>query len=165
MASRALTVAAAAGVLLVAVVAVDASMNRVFHLEAQLGGNWVKVATYPYQHGSRYYEPSLAAFDLNASEQVPFRVRVENGYPWTVSEDVEVTMDGRPVHQGRLEADRFTDGVAPFAIPAQDLLRGGGAGGRPVADPPEAPASIPHFWVRVGAVQLGGSLAFREVAR
>lgn len=165
MVTKALTVATAAGLLLVTVVAADATMNREYHLEARLDGNWVKVASFPdpYLRGA---EPSFVAFDLNASDRIPFRVSAHNGYPWSLQEEATVTVSGVRVFQGTLAAPPFGDVQIGFDIAAADLMRerlghpvegfdGTGAG----------PGWGSSFMVQVGGETLHGRLAFREVAR
>lgn len=163
MASRALAVAVTAAVLLVVVVAADASMNRYVHLEAHVEGRWIKVATEPPEHMGRAV-PGYVAFDLNASDVVPMRLRVENGHPWGFSEPAEVSLGSRLVHAGTLAAGARSEGVLEFNVNASQLLASDPRG--PVPHEPDAQAyAHPWFEVRVGERWFGGALAFREVSR
>ena len=161
MPSRALTVALAAGVLLVAVVAVDASMNRVYHLEAKLEGRWIRVVSSDMDW-TRGGEPSLVAFDLNATDKVDFRVVAENGYPWALSEPVEVAAMNVALHSGTLEAPAFGHGETAFTLDASRILSQPAFGG---GERPGERFWHPSFTLRVGDDVYYGGAAFREVAR
>ena len=160
MPSRALAVAVGAAVLLVAVVAVDAAVNRTYHLEAYLDGRWVKLGSHPSAYDVAM--PSYVAFDLNASDVVPFRVSAENGYPWGLSKDVEVSAQGVLLHTGTLTAEARGTGAATFDVPASRLLSHAGPerGG-----PPGEPLWTWWLSVRVGVESFQGHLGVREVER
>lgn len=164
MPSRALTVAVAAGVLLVATVAADASMNRTYRLEAHLDGRWIALASSPVDDLSRGM-PSLVAFDLNASDEVPFRVVAENGYPWRLSTSYDLMVGGVSLHRGALDAPAFQEAKQEFAVPARSLMTQ--AGGYPLEKPGGAADRLwsPSITLEVAGEVLYGSVAFREVAR
>jgi hypothetical protein len=166
MPSRALTVAIVASVLLVVVVAADATMNRVYHAEVFLDGRWIKVATYPWQFDpySRGI-PSYVAFEVNASDDVPVRVRIDNGYPWAFSERFEVLSGGRVLFEGTLTAAARSEGVAETTVKAEQLFRHGYEPLPAKDTPPVDQIWNPHLEVRVGDEIFGGSFALREVPR
>ena len=164
MPSRALWVALAAGVLLVAVVAADASMNRVYHLEAKLEGNWVKVASSQPEWGYGR-EPSLVAFPLNASDEVPIRVTAENGHPWPLGRDVDVLVSGQTVFSGRFDAPAFGTAQHGFLVNATRLATPGHGFVPERAFPDGERIWTPSFVLHVGDDAYHGGLAFREVPR
>ena len=164
MPSRALSVAIGASVLLVAVVAVDASMNRVYHVEAFLEGRWIQVATHPVtdETYARGY-PSFVTFDVNASDDVRVRLRVDNGYPWAFEERFDVLVNGEYLFDGTLTAAARSEGVAETTVKGSKLFGAGyetrpvpnGSGGQPVW--------MPTFDANVGGERFGGIVYLREV--
>lgn len=163
MASRALPVAVAAGALLVVVIVADASMNRTYHLEAQVEGRWVGIATLP-QRFDRYAAPSLVPFELNASDALPMRLRLDNGYPWPASKAYEVTVQGRALHDDVVAAPALGEGISQFELTGESLFRT--AYGDPRAPAPAGPREhVVYFTLAVGGEMAGGEMAFREVSR
>lgn len=166
MPTRALTVAVAASVLLVALVAADAAMNRAYHLEARLGGEWVRVASLPEARLREAPAISLFPFDLNASDTVTFRIRAHNGHPWPMQSFAEVTISGRHAFSGLLEAGAFQDAEVTFDVPAAQLMEDGVAWGPERAAPgAQGRPWHPSLVLRVGGDLAHASLAIREVAR
>lgn len=165
MPSRALTIAIASGVLLVAVVAADVAMNRKYHLEAFLDGRWIIVGTYPYDIAYGRGIPSMVAFDVNASDEIPMRLRIDNGYPIAFSETFEVTTFGEQLAAGTLTAAGRGTGSAEFTVVASRLFSAGGE--RIPTDKADGVSAVwhPYFSVRVGGEYFEGSLALREVGR
>lgn len=167
MATRALAIAVAAGVLLVTLVIADASMNRTYHLEAQVRGEWVTLASYPFHHrdGGPYYEPvrGQARGEFNASDVVPMRLRVENGHPWGASESFVVNVLGARVHRGTLDAPARGEGEAAFDVSVATMLEQGP--GRPYGEPGEDRLRFVHVSVEVEGHHFGGEFTFREASR
>lgn len=165
MPSRALTVAVAAGALLVVVVAADASMNRDYKLEAYLDGRWILVAADPADSRLTRGIPSFVPLALNASDEVRFRMSAHNGYPWALSREYDLVVGGVDVQRGTLDAGAFQDDVEEVAVPAATLMTQG------AGYPAEKPAAgQERFWspqiiLQVGERTLYGTLSFREVPR
>jgi hypothetical protein len=154
----------AAGALLVAVVAADATMNRTYKLEAYLDGRWILVASTPEDVMTREF-PSLVPLPLNASDDVSFRLSAHNGYPWSLSKDFDLTVGGVSVQRGALDASSFQDDREEFTVPASALMTQGA--GFPAEKPPPGNERFwsPQILLEVDGETLYGSVAFREVAR
>lgn len=115
MPSRPLVVAIIASVALVALLAADASMNRTLALDQRVGDGWRTVAAEPMTHD----RPFVAAPDsVAANETLTFRLRVENGHPWSYSESYRVYANGLEVASGTLEAPARGDGESTFNVRA-----------------------------------------------
>lgn len=124
-----LAVAAVAGILLVVVLGVDASMNRTYRLEVQAVDGWKTVAEGPVggeHYGRAIY--SLAPVTVADNTSVTFRVTVDNGYAWGFSEPYEVLSQGRVVAAGVVEAPARGAGAEQFTLNAAQVREPGGYG-------------------------------------
>lgn len=152
--SAPLVVAAVSAVLLVAVLAVDASMDRSYALEVRGEDGWRSFAhhTDAYPRGGMFGGPVV----VSDNSSVEFRIRVDNGMPWAMSETYDVSVYGRHVADGAIEAPARGTGVSGFTLDVQNLTeqsRGPefGAGGETL-----------WFEVRVGDEYLTGEVIIQE---
>lgn len=165
MPSIPLVVAVAAGALLAVVVGVDVAINRVHYLEVETDEGWVTLAREPFDrtgsHSSTPF-PARTTFDANESDTLRFRIRVDNGYPWAMSEPFEVRIDGRLVGSGTLEVPARSHGEAIVEVEASRVLVSPQPG--PVRD--SGPDAYHHFYVQadVGGTILAAGHSIREVS-
>lgn len=156
-----LAVALAAGALLVLVIGADASVNVSYALDLQQEGAWRQVAMRPYSHESAPYPLGAPGeMEVNRSDELRLRLRMENGYLWAKSVEYEVHVAGRPVDAlaGRLEAGARDGAAVEFAVPAERIL------GR-ASDPEKGVPSSGSIVVLVDGEPLEAYLSLREVSR
>lgn len=151
--SRGLIVALSAAVLLILVVGVDASMTRTVELQVEDGDGWRTIGTTGEDHPPRL---DHAAVEKNRSDEVAFRLTVDNGYAWAYDEAFTVHAMGPQVASGTLTADARGQGEATFQVPVSSLL---GQGDRPMREP--WPVNLE---TNVGSDWIYASLQIREVA-
>lgn len=152
-----LAVAAVSAVLLVAVLAVDAGMNRTFSLDVRGVDGWVTVATSDEGRGYPRAVHSLAPVTVADNGSVEFRLRVDNGYPWTFSGTYDAHAYGEPVAQGEVSAGARSAGTATFTVDLASLTQDH-LGPRPAREPHDRV----YLEVLVDEDVVGGEVAVRE---
>src|SRR5581483_6628648 len=103
MASRALLVAAIAGVLLVVSIGVDAAMNRSWTLDVQTPEGWRTLGTQGVSGGPRGAEP-LTPLAVERNGTIHLRVTVDNGYGWPSGGPYTAWLERRSRGRGSLHA-------------------------------------------------------------
>lgn len=165
MASMPLVVAAVAGVLLVVVIGADVAYNRTLFVDVATApgqtASWTMIVQEPccrsYDH---FREPGVV--EVNRSDDVRFRLRIDNGYPLAYSESYVVHVGGAEVARGVLEAAPTSEGVAEFTIPATAFL----GSGNPAVPPPKGEiVYCCGATVDVDGKRLYVSPGLREVAK
>lgn len=131
MASGALVTAGVAAALLVVVLGVDVAMTTTYTLDVWTGTAWREIVTDPYPMDTFRVGPEQAIVSANASDDVRFRLRVDNGYPWGTKDDYRVLHASEEVATGTIEAGARGSDEEEFTIAADRLLRGGGFTGEP----------------------------------
>lgn len=125
MPSMPLVVAAIAGALLVVVIGTDVAYNRTVYVDAAATSgqtaSWTTVAQDPCCRENDYMR-GPGAIEANRSDDIRFRLRVDNGYPIAYTESYVVRAGGLEVARGTLEAARGTEGTSEFTVPASAFL-------------------------------------------
>lgn len=164
---QALHVAIAAGVLLVAVVAVDVAFNTSIRLDVQTGmenqtgvdaEGWETIASLPGQQYS--FAPHGVVVETNRSEDVSFRLVIDNDRPIGFEESYEVRTGGQRVARGTLAAERMSTVEERFTIPASQLL-----GEQPSGGPEDPRRSGVGLELVVGEDGVHAWVELMEVAR
>jgi len=132
MGSAALVTAGVAAALLVVVLGVDVTMTTTYALDAWTGSSWRELARDPMSGGGYYAQPH-GALSANASDEVRFRLRVENGSPWAVDARYSILHLGEEVVSGDISAPARGSGESEFSIPAARLLDAGPREPRPAS--------------------------------
>lgn len=157
MASRALVVAAIAGVLLVVSIGVDAALNRSWTLDVQTPDGWRTLTqTGGTSDGMRAVMP-LSPLAVERNGTVHLRVTVDNGYLWGYDATYRVLVNGAEVTRGALHAAARETGAAEFDVPARLAFVGAA---EPVKGAPNA-ASL-SLEVLVGSQSLYGYVPLQE---
>lgn len=151
--SRGLIVALSAAVLLILVVGVDASMTRTVELQVEDGQGWRTIGTTGDASAPRIDQ---SAVEKNRTDEVAFRLTVENGYAWGFDEAFTVHVMGSQVASGTLTADARGQGEVAFQVPVSSLL---GSGDQPARDP-----WFVNLETNVGSEWIHAGLHIREVA-
>lgn len=126
MASTALVTAGVAAALLVVTLGVDVAMTTTYALDVWTGTAWRELVRDPYVIDRQYRGPEQALVTANASEDVRFRLRAENGYPWSKDGGFRVLHNGEEVASGSLDLPARSSDEAEFSIPAARLIQGAG---------------------------------------
>lgn len=118
-------IAIVAGVLLVAVVAIDVAFHASISLEVDtsLGEDeeaWETIATLPTQWTS--IAPHGIVIETNRSQEVPMRIVIDNERPLAFEETYELRAEGRRLAQGTLQAPSLGTAEETLQVPASDLL-------------------------------------------
>lgn len=121
MASGPLITAGVAAALLVVTLGVDVAMTTTYTLDVWSGTGWREIVRDPYKIDV-YRGPEQVVVSANASDDVRFRLRVENGYLWATSEDYRVLHNGEEVAYGALATEGRGSDESEFTIPASRLL-------------------------------------------
>lgn len=147
--TRSLWIALIAAVLLVAVVSVDAAVNRTVSLDVQdQDGQWRTIAT-SLETDAFYPRPGgEIVVEANRTDELDFRLTVDNEPPWGFAEDYSVRGNGRIVASGSITADGGGTGEARFSVPADDLLQ------------ERAPKGLPRTSFASVEVQLGDTFLY-----
>lgn len=116
----ALQVAALAGVLLVVVVGADAVLNRTVSLQVETDTGWQTMAQLPPTHDDQGRDGTLV--ETNRSEDVDFRVVVDNRRLDTFHGEYEIREAGQRLAEGTLQADRLGVDHSTFAVAGETLL-------------------------------------------
>ncbi|GEM_PF-4482029 len=156
MASRALLVAAIAGVLLVVSIGVDAAMNRSWTLDVQTPEGWRTLGTQGVSGGPRGAEP-LTPLAVERNGTIHLRVTVDNGYVWTYDETYKAFVNGAEVARGTLHAPARSSGTAEFDVPARLAFTDASAPKGP------APGGL-SLEVHAGSAALYGFLSVQEAS-
>ncbi len=151
--SSSLTVAVVAGILLVVVVGVDASMTRTLELDVETEEGFSLIATSAEEAAPRGLAPVVEA---NRTDEVGFRLSVDNGYAWAYDEEFSVYTGGERIASGTLEAPRSSMGETFFEVSAETFLAATG----PRDEPGQTHASVE---VDLEGTWLWGSFILREV--
>lgn len=158
-----LAIAAVAAALLVASIAVDASMNRYVELDVQDDGAFVRVATSePYTTQARPQPYGEIVVDAGPNDTVTMRVRVDNGYAWGFSETYRAYVNGREVASGTLTAPARGEGEATFTFAASVAWQDFGPRRQPGETSPRT--VYPSVEVRAGSEAVYASLTLREAS-
>lgn len=132
-------------------------MNRTVILDRQVGGGWRLVASDPPTYEAKPLEPVGRGTErAQANETLEFRLRVDNGYPWSYSERYRVFSNGLEVASGTLEAGARSEGEAAFTVRAE-----GAHAGEQTKDP--SGAAVPVFTSMSIEVLVGNSHLFAYV--
>lgn len=160
MASTALIVAIAAGALLVVVIGGDVTYNRTVYVDARTAqGGWTTITQDPCcQRYEYHYGPTT--IDANRSDDVAFRLRVDNGYPLSYQQSFVVLVGGVETTRGTLLAPSRSEGVAEFSVPAEAFL-----GPNSTVVPEKGAITHGPVEVVIGGKHLYVSPGIREVAR
>lgn len=119
--TRSLWVAVAAAVLLVVVVSVDASVNRSFSLEVETDDGWRSLTTDGFSGPYPGFGADLVV-EANRSDELTFRLSVDNEPPWGYEAPFRVTSHGRLIAQGTLSAAGGGQGEAAFRATVDELV-------------------------------------------
>jgi hypothetical protein len=160
MGSRALITAGVAAGLLVIVVAADASMTATYTLDVWTGTGWRELAREPLNYEERAIPWSPAIVSANGTDELRFRVQLDNTYPWARSTEYRAYNGAEEVAAGDLRAEGRSHAEVEFTIPASRFFDGGGRG---PAQPAEGGLYYTDVVVRAGGESLYGSFALREV--
>lgn len=161
-----LVVAIVASVLLVATIAVDATVNRVIRVEVQDDGEWVGV----YEEGAPQRDPYAYAKPLgpfgkgvrvDPNGTISLRLVIENAYPWGYDKTYRVVVEGSVVHEGRVSAPASGDATSEFSLDARRFFSGPGATRDPSLN---ATTAYVYFEVRLGAKSIYVSFPATEAS-
>lgn len=155
----ALQTAILAGVLLVVVVGADAALNRTVSLEVETEDGWHTLATLPPDRAS--YAPQGTLVEANRSDDLAFRVVVDNHRLDGFQGTYEVRHQTDRVAEGSLDADALGSDEARFTVPGDELLGETGSGG----DAPTRPVAGADLVLLVDGQTTRGWLEIQEVAR
>ncbi len=123
--SQPLVVAIGAAALLVVVVATDLAIDRTIAIDVRDDGAWREIARHPVAR-SEVPHPGFGydSVPIEAGENVSFRLRVDNGYPWAFDEAYRAFDPmGRIAAEGRLAASARGEGAAEFVVPGASFAR------------------------------------------
>jgi hypothetical protein len=162
MGTKALTVATVAAALFVVVIGADAAMNRTLTLEAQQAGGWREIGTSARDDG--HSRPvalgSDRALQVNRSDEVRFRLTVDNGHLWASRESYVANVHGVEVARGEIAADARARGHVEFTVPAERLLQ---SPGMPPPGGPDAHFASLDVWS--GDETVYALVSVQEVSR
>ncbi|MFA5862664.1 MAG: hypothetical protein WDA16_13310 [Candidatus Thermoplasmatota archaeon] len=160
--SRPLLVAVACMVLLLGSVTFEVVFHRTFTVEVHDAVGWQTVGSFGTGDKGLRAEPVLGthAVTVNRSDNVEFRVRVDNAYPLAYSHSYVVGYQGINVGEGTLTAPARDVGTSSFTIPASTLLTNVG----PKTDPRDNITFV-YFDVRLGNIDVPASFQLQEVSR
>lgn len=162
MASSALAVAGVAAVLLVVVVGVDVSLTTTYRLDVWSGTGWREMARAPMDHESQRYPQPFGGGTVtaNATDEIRFRLRVDNGYPWAASHDYRLRHFGEELASGTIDVAARSSAETELSVPAQRFLDGPSAPREP-AGVNESPVYV-EINVDIDGEYLYGSFQLRE---
>lgn len=154
----ALHVAIATGVLLVVLVGVDAAFGATASLQVETDDGWRTLAQVP-EDRDRYAKPS-EPLEVNRSEEVTFRVVLDNRRPIGFDEAYRVQGPDSRLAEGRLAAGAFESTEEEFSVQGHTLL-----GSQPSQDKPVPRPVGGSFQFTLGEETSFGHVELREVAR
>ncbi len=150
--SRGLLVAIVAAAALFLVVGVDASMERTIDLQVEDGTGWSTIATMTDDHPR---VPGETMLEKNRTDDVSFRLTVDNGYPLAYEEPYHVYTAGTSVATGTVIADARNSGEATFEVPVTALIT--------PRDPADQGQWFVHVETHVGSTWMHGGFTIVEV--
>ena len=153
MGSTALITAGVAAALLVVTLGVDVAMTTSYSLDVWTGSSWREIVRDPYEMNV-YRGPSETVVLANASDDIRFRLRVDNGYPWGKADDFRVLHNGEEVASGSFATPSRGSDEVEFTIPASRLISGSSR-----FEP--KPVGSPDTYVTL-QVQVGGDDIFQS---
>lgn len=154
MGVKPLTVAIVAAALFAITIGVDATMNRVYGLDVETQEGWREIGIAPMTR--EYYGSFSSEVTANASDNVRFRLRVDNDHLLPVQETYRVYANGLEVASGEIAVERGGEGEVVFSVPASRFLSQ--MGPRPTGE-----TAFANLEVRVGNEHLYGNFGIREV--
>ncbi|HVM45646.1 MAG TPA: hypothetical protein VM582_06895 [Candidatus Thermoplasmatota archaeon] len=164
MASSALITAGVAAALLVVVVGIDASMTKTHAIDVWTGTGWRELARTPMSFERAPHSwgapPTISA---NASDDLRFRVRVDNSYAWSTTDDFRALLAGEEVASGRIETPARSTREAEFTVSASRYFERG-ARGPEMVEAGAPPLVYADLMVVVDGKQLFPSFQIREVS-
>ena len=158
--SRPLAVAIAAMVLLVGSVTFDAVFHRTYRVDVHDAQGWQTIGTAGGgQPGKSALASPRGAHPVIAARNatLEFRLRVDNGYPWSYSGHYDVAYNGVGIADGDISAPARGVGESPFTIPAASLYAGGTASVEPTKGAPGSNVTYPYFSVEIGNVVVSAN--------
>lgn len=162
-----LAVAGIASALLVVVIGADVSMNRTYFLEAHDGEKWAVLAEWPYRYEGSVPRPQPVAgvFEVNESDPIPFRLRIDSTYPWAYRDEYVVYVGGSEALRGVVDLPASSERSFEFTLNASQIM-GRTSFAEPYAKPIGAGNTLESgsLEVRITDAQLYGTIAIREVA-
>lgn len=154
--SPGLWVAMVAGVLLLVVVAADATITRSVTLSVETDeGDWHEIAT---TKDNLYDRPGgEVVLERNRSDEVTLRVAVDNEPPWAYEEDYVLRSSGRDLASGTLAAEGRSTAADTVTVTVDELLHESPStrGGHQFTD----------VQLSIGTDHLYGGLSIQEVPR
>ena len=159
--SRPLAVAIGAMVLLVGSVSFELFFQRSYALEVFHDGGWTTIGQTetPGDSSPRPMTPLAGAIIVNRSDDVQFRLRLDNGYPWSYAHHYDVEAYGLRVAEGDISAGGRDIGTSTFKVPASTLL--GSFAGKVG---PGANITQAYLNVQIGTTSVSGTLELQEAA-
>lgn len=161
MASRPLVVAVVAMGLLVLSVGFEVVFHRSYAVDVQASDGWLTIGatgSEPYTLAKPGETSGGAVVQASRNDTLTFRLRVDNGYPWSHSEDYDVRVNGVIVAEGKLEADARSEGTSTFEVRAAVFFQGA------AVEPARAPGvQFGYLDVQVGSAFVYASFQVQEV--
>lgn len=165
MGVKPLAIAIAATALLLVVIGVDVSLTRTLAVDVHTGAAWRSLVEdpMPREDYARYYPYGVNPVEVNRTDAVRFRVRVENEYPWSFARSYHIYQGGDEVASGELTAPGRSNGTAEFTISADRLL--GAPGVRYEPSIKEYPTVTAELRVEIGKTTLYANPSLKEVPK
>lgn len=144
--------------LLMLSVGFELAFQRSYTVDVRGATGWQTVAV-SLREDTRAMEPVATragdAIEVDRNGTITFRLVVDNGYPWRITEPYDVRYQGVIVAEGVIEAPARGEGTSTFEIPARTFLDSLGRA-------PETPLQFPYLDVRVDSRYLSGNFQLRE---
>ena len=162
MAVTPLAVAVVAMGLLVVSVGFEVVFQRTYSVDVQVDSGWQTIGQSGDRGSGRMYsEPKLTsgagAITVARNETLEFRIRVDNGYPWSYSEAYDVRVEGVIVAEGELAAEARSEGTSTFTVPASTFFAR-------MSPDPERNLTTAYFDVQIGSAYVSASFFLQEAA-
>ena len=160
--SRPLVVAVTAMALLVASVGFEVLFHRTYQLDVRTDDGWMTIGTSGDPYGVARPRETQGGGVVRASsdDTLTFRLRVDNGYPWSMSEAYDVRVGGVIVAEGTIAAAGRGDGESTFTVRAATLFSQSGRS----PDVEGKNITFAYVDVAVERVYLSGTFQLEEVA-
>lgn len=163
MASKPLIVAVVAMGLLVVSVGFEVLFHRSYAIDVQTPDGWITIGgtgSDPYGLSRPAETSGGAIVEVARNDTITFRLRADNGYPWSLSEPYDVRVGGVIVAEGTIAADARSEGESTFTLRAALFLP------RTTETPvPEKPGStLGYFDVQIGDAFVSASFQVQEVS-
>jgi hypothetical protein len=163
--SRPLAIAIVGMALLAVSITVDVAMNRTYYVDVRDDGAWRTVGqSASAEHGMArpaYVDAPYGSIIVEPNGTLELRLRAENGYPWALSEEYHVIVNGVSAAQGSITAPANGAGESAFTLSAASLLAMG-APTKPVDG--SARVSFVYFNVDVDGKAFGANLQVQEAS-